>query len=224
MRILIAEDDLTSRFMLKAALEKLGYEVEGVENGRLAWERMQKPDAPALLILDWVMPEIDGLGVCRLIREQKSPKPVYIIMLSSRQEVNALVEGLDAGCDDYIAKPYNLEELRARVNVGRRMLELQFRLIEQEKLQGVLEMAGAVCHELNQPLQAVSGWSELILMNMKKEDPNYAKFIKIRDGVGLIGELTKKIMGISRYRTKRYMNNAVSIIDIHGASSPPDKT
>jgi signal transduction histidine kinase len=147
---------------------------------------------------------------------------VYIIMLSSRQEANALVEGLDAGCDDYIAKPYNLEELRARVNVGKRMLELQLRLIEQEKLQGVLEMAGAVCHELNQPLQAVSGWAELILMTMKKEDPNFARFVKIRDAVGLIGELTKKIMGISRYRTKRYMNNASSIIDIHGASSHQD--
>jgi CheY-like chemotaxis protein len=221
MKVLIAEDDYTSRLMLKAALDKLGYEVDAVETGRAAWERMQRPDAPPLVVLDWLMPEMDGLDVCRHIRETESQRPVYVIMLSSRSEKGDMVEGLDAGADDYIAKPYNLEELRARVNVGRRMLELQNRLAEQEKLRGVLEMAGAICHELNQPLQVVSGLSELILMKMGKDDPNFTRFMKIRESITLIGELTRKIMGISRYRTKGYLDDAKRIIDIQG-SSPPD--
>jgi CheY-like chemotaxis protein len=220
MKVLVAEDDHTSRLMLKAALEKLGYEVETAENGREAWEIMQRPDAPSLVIMDWVMPEMDGLGLCSHIRAEKTERPVYVIMLSSRQDTHDLVEGLDSGCDDYIVKPYHMEELRARVDAGRRILELQHRLIEQEKLQGVLEMAGAVCHELNQPLQSVSGWSELILMKMNKDDPNYEKFMKIREGISLIGELTRKIMGISRYRTKSYLDETSRIIDIHDSSAP----
>jgi DNA-binding response OmpR family regulator len=221
MKILIAEDDYTSRLMLSAALEKLGYEVDAVENGRAAWEKMQRPDAPALVVLDWLMPEMDGLDVCRHIRAIAVQRPVYVIMLSSRAEKDSLVEGLDAGADDYIAKPYNLEELRARVNVGRRILELQIRLAEEEKLRGVLEMAGAVSHEINQPLQVVGGLSELILMKMGKDDPNFARFMKIRESITLIGELTRKIMGITRYRTKGYLDDSKRIIDIHG-SSPPD--
>lgn len=220
MKVLVAEDDQTSRLMLKAALEKFGYGVETAENGREAWEIMQRPDAPFLVILDWVMPEMDGLRVCSLIRAEKTERPVYIIMLSSRQDMGDMVEGLDSGCDDYIVKPYNPRELRARVDAGRRILELQHRLVEQEKLRGVLEMAGAVCHEMNQPLQAVSGWSELILMKMGKDDPNYEKFMKIREGISLIGELTRKIMGISRYRTKSYLDETSRIIDIHDSSAP----
>lgn len=223
MKILIAEDDYTSRLMLRAALEKMEYEVVVVENGRAAWEIMQRPDAPELVVLDWLMPEMDGVDVCRHIRGRAAQKPVYIIMLSSRTEKGAMVEGLDAGADDYIAKPYNLEELRARVNVGRRILELQSRLAEGEKLRGVLEMAGAVCHEINQPLQVVGGLSELILMKMGKDDPNYARFMKIRESITLIGELTRKIMGISRYRTKGYLDDARRIIDIHDSSALKEK-
>ena len=114
-------------------------------------------------------------------------------------------------------KPYDNEELRARVSVGRRIIKLQNKLREREKLQGVLEMAGAVCHELNQPLQTVLGSSELLLMTMDTEDPKYERMQTIKMGIEKIGELTNKIMNITRYQTKPYLN-AGEIIDIEEAS------
>lgn len=101
--------------------------------------------------------------------------------------------------------------------MGRRIINLQKELREKEKLQGVLEMAGAVCHELNQPLQSVIGFSELLLMDMKEDDAKYQTLIKIKSSIDRIGELTKKIMGITRYQSKSYLSKSW-IIDIDGSS------
>ncbi|MCK5339748.1 MAG: response regulator transcription factor, partial [Desulfobulbaceae bacterium] len=168
MKILIAEDDLTSSLMLKAILKKWGHEIVSAADGEKAWALLQQTDAPQLAILDWMMPGIDGVTLCRRLKAKDRTTHIYIILLTSKGDQQHIIEGLEAGADDYIIKPYNNEELRARINVGKRILDLQDRLKEREKLQGVLEMAGAVCHEINQPLQAVSGWSEILLMNADK--------------------------------------------------------
>lgn len=128
MKILIAEDDLTSRTVLKAVLEKLGHDVVETNNGRDARTIMEDPDAPRIVILDWMMPDIDGLEVLKWARAVESSQPPYIIMLTTRTEKNDIIAGLDAGADDYIAKPFDPGELRARVDVGRRMIEMQDRL------------------------------------------------------------------------------------------------
>lgn len=219
MKVLIAEDDITSRTMLQAVLKKWSYEVVATADGDEAWTSMQKENAPQLLILDWMMPGMDGPALCRKLRGQERTGALYIILLTSKNERQDVVAGLETGADDYITKPYDKDEMRARVNVGSRMLELQTRLREKEKLQGVLEMAGTVCHELNQPLQAVSGWSELLLMDLVHSDPNYATLKKIIEGVDRIGDLTRKIMRISRYKTKGYMDNKSRIIDIDQSSA-----
>lgn len=125
MRILIAEDDLTSRVMLAGVLRKNGHEVVETCNGAEAWDVFQKSDAPRLVILDWMMPQMDGLEVVRLIRAMQSSQPPYIIMLTSRSDKAEIVAGLDAGANDYLSKPFNPEELRARVGVGQRMVEMQ---------------------------------------------------------------------------------------------------
>ena len=125
MKILIAEDDFTSRTMLQAILSKWGYEPIVVDNGQKAWEILQSPDAPKLVILDWNMPEMDGLEVCQQARQLPHNSLLYIIMLTSKSEKSNIVKGLEAGANDYIAKPYNNDELRARVNVGQRMIEIQ---------------------------------------------------------------------------------------------------
>ncbi len=220
MRILIAEDDFTSRTMLQAVLTKWGYEVTETPDGEAALATMQTANAPQLAILDWMMPGMDGLSLCRKLREQERSEPLYLILLTSKDEQDDIVQGLEAGADDYISKPFDNEELRARVNVGRRMVTLQNELREREKLQGVLEMAGAVCHELNQPLQSVSGFSELLLMDMETSDPNCEKLKNIKTGIERIGELTRKIMKITRYRSKNYMNGKSRILDIDQASQP----
>ena len=134
MRILIAEDDVTSRSMLAAVLKKAGHEVVVTVNGGDAWAVLQQPGAPRLAILDWMMPEMDGLEVVRRVRAQAAVLPLYIIMLTARGEKADVIAGLDAGADDYLAKPFDVGELRARVEVGRRIIELQAALSESREI------------------------------------------------------------------------------------------
>ena len=165
---------------------------------------------------------MDGPTLCRKLREQKRKDMLYLILLISKDEREDILTGLEAGADEYISKPYDNGELRARVNVGKRMITLQNELREREKLQGVLEMAGAICHELNQPLQSVSGFSELLLMDMETGSPNYKMLKNIKTGIERIGDLTRKIMNITRYQSKPYLNES-KIIDIEKASRHEEK-
>lgn len=125
MRILIAEDDMTSRTVLAEVLRKRGHEVVATANGREAWEAMRAPGAPEMAVLDWMMPEMDGLEVVKKIRELKTNYPPYLLLLTARGDKNDLVAGLEAGANDYVTKPFHPGELSARVEVGARMMELQ---------------------------------------------------------------------------------------------------
>lgn len=216
MKILIAEDDRTSRTLIEAVLSKWDYDVVVACDGDEAFEALQKSDAPRLAILDWEMPGMNGVELCRCLREQEREKMLYLIILTSRNRAEDLVTGLEAGADDFISKPYNNAELKARIDVGRRMISMEAEVRQREKLQGVLEMSGAVCHELNQPLQAVSGFSELLLMKIDKNDRNYETLETIKKEIDRIGVLTRKIMKITRYQSKPYLKNR--IVDIDQAS------
>jgi two-component system cell cycle response regulator len=129
MRILIAEDDPTSRRLLEATLVKWGYEVIVCSDGREAWEVLRQEGAPRFAILDWMMPQMDGVEVCRQVRQQQREDYVYIILLTAKAQKEDLVAGMDAGADDYITKPFNRQELRVRLRAGRRILELQEAMI-----------------------------------------------------------------------------------------------
>ncbi|MBU4260354.1 MAG: response regulator [Proteobacteria bacterium] len=141
MRILIAEDDLTSRIMLSAVLKKDGHEVVETANGSEALALLQKSDAPRLAILDWMMPGMDGLEVVRRIRAMPSLPPPYIIILTARGGKSSIIAGLDAGADDYLSKPFDSGELRARIEVGSRMVRMQEELSAQ-----VRELREAIDH------------------------------------------------------------------------------
>ena len=125
MKIMIAEDDPVSRRVLEATLAKWGYEVVTTTNGREAWEALAGPQAPKLVILDWMMPEMDGVEVCRRARARPDAGPLHILLLTARGRKEDVIAGLQAGADDYITKPFDHEELRARVQVGVRIVELQ---------------------------------------------------------------------------------------------------
>ena len=132
MKILIADDEALSRRLLEKTLGRTGYEVTAVENGRLAVEQLNRPDGPRLALLDWVMPELDGPGVCREVRklqEQREQAYVYIVLLTSKESKEDIVTGLESGADDYLTKPFNAEELRARLRTGERILHLETRLL-----------------------------------------------------------------------------------------------
>ena len=141
MRILIAEDDPTSRCILEATLTKWEYDVVATRDGIEAWDVLKADDSPRLAILDWMMPEIDGVEVCRRVRERGSPSPPYLILLTALSQKQALVAGLEAGANDYITKPFDPAELRARVRVGERMVELQSALTNR-----VAELQDALAH------------------------------------------------------------------------------
>jgi two-component system, cell cycle response regulator len=130
MKILIAEDDAMSRRLLQKTLERAGYEVQAVENGLLAQEELCRADGPRLALLDWEMPEVDGPGVCRAVRARKEKGYVYMIFLTSKESSEDKVAGLRSGADDYLTKPFNAEELKARLRTGLRILHLEDRLVE----------------------------------------------------------------------------------------------
>ncbi len=130
MRILIADDEPVSRLRLERLLSKWGYEVTAVSDGEQAWRVLRGPDAPELAILDWVMPGADGVTVCRRVRELHNAPYRYLILLTSRSETSSLVEAMNAGADDYVAKPFEPHELEVRLRAGKRILELQTELID----------------------------------------------------------------------------------------------
>jgi DNA-binding response OmpR family regulator len=125
MQILIADDEPVSRGLARAALSETGCDIAIAEDGEAAWKAIECRTAPMLAILDRQMPHVDGLEVCRRARRTGAYPPIYIVMVTSAGEPTDLAEGLEAGADDYIPKPFNRSELRARANVGLRMLALQ---------------------------------------------------------------------------------------------------
>lgn len=131
MKILIADDDPVSRRVLEAALLRLGHEPVSAVDGTSALAALAMPDAPRLAILDWMMPGVDGLTVCRTIRRNPGPY-TYVILLTARHQPEDLVQALDAGADDYLTKPLNRVELRARLQSGERVVALQEDLLRTQ--------------------------------------------------------------------------------------------
>jgi len=131
VKVLIAEDEIVSRRLLESALPRWGYEVITATDCEEAWVLLQEPDAPTIMVLDWLMPRLDGVEICRRIRAHPRLSSVYIILLTSRAAVEDVVQGLEAGANDYITKPFDAAELRARMQVGVRVVNLQTTLAER---------------------------------------------------------------------------------------------
>jgi two-component system cell cycle response regulator len=129
VKILIADDEAMSRRLLQKTLERAGYEVLAVENGRQASDHLCKLDGPKLALLDWMMPELDGLGVCKEVRNKKDQSYVYMVLLTSKGAKEDVITGLQSGADDYLTKPFDPEELKARLRTGLRILGLENRLV-----------------------------------------------------------------------------------------------
>lgn len=128
MKLLLVDDEDLSLAYLKQIVNPWGYEVMTASNGKQAWEYLQNEREPVLAVVDWVMPEIDGIELCRKIKGRAEGYKIYVIMLTMRADKEGLVLALNSGADDYISKPFHAEELRSRLQVGRRLLEYQYTL------------------------------------------------------------------------------------------------
>ncbi|MDD3852837.1 MAG: diguanylate cyclase [Syntrophomonadaceae bacterium] len=135
MKVLIADDDQISRKVVRALLVKWGFEAVEAADGDQAWQILQEDDAPRLVLADWMMPGMDGPELCRCLREKSESSYHYIILLTSRDSKEDIVDGLNAGADDYITKPFMPQELEVRLRIGARILELQQSLQEALELQ-----------------------------------------------------------------------------------------
>ncbi len=129
MRVLVADDSIVSRHLLDATLRKWGYEVVGAPDGTEAWRILCGDNAPPLAVLDWMMPGITGPEVCRMIRQSRREHYTYVLLLTSRSMREDLVEGMEAGADDYLTKPFDQSELQVRLRAGKRIVELHAELL-----------------------------------------------------------------------------------------------
>jgi sigma-B regulation protein RsbU (phosphoserine phosphatase) len=164
MRILIADDDDVSRLELEALLTRQGHEVAAVADGVQAWDVLQGDDPPRLAVLDWLMGEMDGVDVCRRVRERPGLRNVYLILLTSRGDKEHVLAGLQAGANDYVTKPFDRDELLARVRVGAQMVGLQTELAARVR---ELEDALACVNQL-QGLLPICSYCKSI-----RDDKNY---------------------------------------------------
>lgn len=129
LRVLVADDEPVSRRLLEVALSGWGHDVTCVEDGEAALVELARPDHPSLVLLDWSMPKVDGIQVCRTVRKLLTDRYVYIILVTSHEGEDSLIAGFDAGADDYVTKPFKTRELQARIRSGVRVVQLQHQLI-----------------------------------------------------------------------------------------------
>lgn len=132
-RVLIADDSIVSRHLLEATLKKWGYQVNVACDGREAWRALEGPDAPSLAILDWVMPEMTGVEVCARVRGLDRERYTYILLLTSKNQKEDLIAGMNSGADDYITKPFDQQELQVRLEAGKRILSLHDALLDAQR-------------------------------------------------------------------------------------------
>ena len=160
LRVLVADDDDSARRLLEAFLPQWGYEVQSVADGAAAWQVLRGPHAPRLALLDWKMPGLDGPEVCRRVRAAHPEGPRYLVLLTAQASAGNLIEGLEAGADDFVTKPFDHRELRARLGVGSRVVrlenelqdrvvELQHALANVDRLKGLLPIC-SYCHAIQQ--------------------------------------------------------------------------
>jgi len=180
VRILIAEDEYTTQLMVQVCLENWGYTVESVDDGDAAWKIMSRKSPPQIAILDWEMPGITGDELCRKIKQLERDSPIHVILLTARDSKQDISEGFEAGADDYITKPFNDDELRARIRVAERIVTIQSSLNSSlQELKTALDMVDAfqdqiaVCGKCGK-IQAHDGhWKEPAELLSYPVDPRF---------------------------------------------------
>ena len=214
--ILVVDDDTISIQMVQAILEKGEFDIITATSGKECIEKARNLK-PQLILLDIKMPEMSGIEVCKVLRQDQNTSSIPVIFVTADTDNSTLEEAFYAGGTDYVCKPINRVELTARINSAITQRIMSERLLEKGKLKAILELAGGVCHELNQPLQVVSGYTTLLMSEIPEDDTRFEMVVTIAEQVERITEISRKLMNITRYKTRNYLGDS-KIIDINGAS------
>lgn len=185
MKVLIADDSPTTRFALKKSLGQWGYAIVEAQDGREAWEALNEISPPNIAILDWMMPEMEGVEICKKLQDRRSGNFIYTILLTSKTEKEDIVYALDHGAHDFLSKPVYPPELRSRIAVGKRLVEMH---ILKNKFLGI------AAHDLRNPIIAIRGFASLMLDGVDPLSADQREFLEIivsagNDMLGLINDL-----------------------------------
>ena len=156
MKILLVDDSSIVRKKFEKLLTHLGYTVIAAESGSAGWEILRKTGDLQLAIVDWEMPQMSGVEMCRIVRESKLGRYIYFVLLTANSGAEYIVKGMQAGADDYLTKSVSEEELAVRLSAGCRIVELHKELEQRSKLESIGTLAAGVAHELNTPIQYLS--------------------------------------------------------------------
>lgn len=210
--VLAVEDDPVSLKIITTMLQNAGYQTQSAADGRQCLDVVGTA-CPDVILMDIVMPVMGGMEVCRQMKQDQALAQIPIIFVTASTDDQTLQAAFDAGGSDFVRKPICRVELLARVQSVLDQRRTAQKLAEDQRLKGVLETAGGVCHELNQPLQYILGAVQILMMDLAPEDPMYKSLETILGRVSKMGDITRKLTAITQYRTRKYPGGH-HIIDI----------
>ena len=227
MKALVADDDATTCEIVCAVLTELGHDAEAVPDGAAALRRYEEA-RPLLVVLDILMPELDGIEVCRRIRELDAKHETFILVLTGRDQPGDLPTVLDAGADDYVTKPASAEHIRARIVIAERRIaqEAARRKTETELAvarwrAGIGETAIALQHEINNPLAALLGHAELLLMDLRDRGEKNEQALIILEQARRISDVVKRIARLRNPQSVEYVEGS-RMIDLSPSEDKSD--
>ncbi len=222
-KVLVVDDDKSTRTILRSILEKNGYIVTECSDGNEAWDRIQKPSSPQLILTDWLMPNLNGIELCEKIRKMKEKNTFfYIIIITLNNKIQEITRALNSGADDHVSKPFVQKELIARIAVGFRMIELQRKLdmerakrIHLGKMAAIAETTSGIAHEINNPLFVLQGNMEKIINVIKNKENTQKAYIPAENMQKSINRIQKIIKGLYIFSEKEIgIKNKIKINDI----------
>jgi DNA-binding response OmpR family regulator len=213
--ILLIDDDLAYLELTTMMLTLEGHRVLTATDGRAGWQLIEK-EKPSVVLLDWNLPEVSGINLLKLLKEKEQQFRPYVIMITARSQMQYRVEGMEAGADDYLVKPFDRKELLARLNVGLRTMQLQKSVADQARQKTVIEMAVAVAHEIANPLATA-----FLLHQRVNKNPTVQDNHSLKEDLDLIGKqlqriesLVRKAQSIETVVSIPYAQN-ITMIDLH---------
>lgn len=225
MRILLADDDVLMRELLQAVLAAYGHEVEVFDNGADAWAAFDAAPAP-MVVLDWEMPRMDGLEVCRRVRNHAAGEDTYLLVITARAKAADLEDVLRAGADDYLSKPVTPSDVAARLRIAEKRIEVasarrraESELRKSRYLAGVGEVSLALQHEINNPLAALLTTAAIVKEGMVPPEDVAASLATIETQAKRIAEVLKRLRDVQTDRSVEYAHGQ-RMVDLSGKVKP----